>query len=256
MESVNPDYLIECQPMDIPGLISFWSFHASGEFFSADNGEDYILTSRTGELGVVEDPHAPFGGKALRLEKGDWLSIPRAECPRLDIHGKDGCCTILAWIQRHRSGDRSCEFIAGQWNESNQGRQYGLFLNISVWCGYDQVTGHLSNCGGPTPGYRYCIDGPVGKSPVPYDRWSVVGMSYDGTCGYVWFDGRLDVRDGLNPYSFAGGLHDGGPGGSDFTIGAVDRSGELGNFFAGDIAGIAVYDRALSPAEIYRLSNI
>lgn len=49
-------------------------------------------------------------------------------------------------------------------------------------------------------------------------------------------------------------MHDGGPSGSDFTVGAVDRFGTMGNFFCGRLAALAVYDRALTPAEIFALS--
>ena len=81
-------------------------------------------------------------------------------------------------------------------------------------------------------------------------------MSYDGQSGYVWVDGVLDSRPGLNPYSMAGGLHDGGASGSDFTVGAVDRSGVIGNHFHGLLAGLAVYDRALSPGEFSALNQL
>ncbi|MGE9294254.1 MAG: LamG-like jellyroll fold domain-containing protein, partial [Puniceicoccales bacterium] len=180
----------------------------------------------------------------------------RAACPSLDIHGPEGRLTLVAWIRRQKTAHGGCEFVAGQWNESHCGRQYGLFLNIGVWQQHHQVCGHLSNVGGPTPGFKYCIDGPVGATPVSCDEWAVVAMSYDGQNGYAWLDGQLDARAGLNPYSLSGGLHDGGPKGSDFTVGAVDRSGEIGNFFTGHIAGLAVYNRALSPAEIYALSRL
>lgn len=80
-------------------------------------------------------------------------------------------------------------------------------------------------------------------------------MSYDGIQAMAWLDGRLDRREDLNPYLFAGGLHDGGEGGSDFTVGAVHRSGEMGNFFSGYLGGLAVFDRALSSAEIWALSR-
>jgi hypothetical protein len=68
--------------------------------------------------------------------------------------------------------------------------------------------------------------------------------------------GRLDERDGLSPYPFAGGLNDGGPRESDFTVGAVDRGGDIGNFFAGLLGGLAVYSRSLSPAEMLRLARL
>jgi hypothetical protein len=205
---------------------------------------------------VVEDATAPLGGTALDLAEGQWLNLPRRQCPTLDFHGPSGCFTVVAWIHRGQKSNSECEFLAGMWNESQRGRQYGLFLNIGVWRQADQVTGHLSQGGGPTPGFKYCIDGPVGASAVPRDRWSTVAMSYDGVCGYSWLDGALDFRAGLNPYSLAGGLFNGGDGGSDFTVAAVDRGGSIGNFFTGRIAGLAVYQRALSPAEIFALSRL
>ena len=95
----------------------------------------------------------------------------------------------------------------------------------------------------------------MGATKIIHDEWMVVAMSYDGQAGFAWLNGVLDARPGLNPYPMAGGLHDGGKNGSDFTLAAVDRSGEIGNFFCGQIAGLAVYERALTPAEIFALSN-
>lgn len=255
LESVVPSHLTLSHPGEIPGLTAFWHFSASSDRFSSEQGEPHTLVSQTGPLEVVHDPAAPWGGTALHLRESQWLSLPRHECPALDFHGPNGHFTVAAWIRREQKSNRECEFLAGMWNESQGGRQYGLFLNIGVWQQRDQVCGHLSHTGGPTPGYKYCIDGPVGATPVPRDRWSFVAMSYNGTSGYAWLDGRLDSRPGLNPYSLAGGVFDGGPKGSDFTVGAVDRSGTIGNFFTGKIAALAVYHRALTPAEIFALAQ-
>lgn len=245
---------VPLEPRDIPGLISFWSFEKSGTHFVAQQGEPYCLQSQSGRLEVVEDASC-YGGTALVIQEGQWLSIPRRECPRLDIHGKDGHLTVVAWINRGKARESRCEFIAGQWNETNKGRQYGLFINISVWGAKNRIFGHLSNVGGPTPGYKFCMDGPMGGTEIACDHWMVAGMSYDGQSGYAWLDGRLDAGSGLNPYLLAGGLHDGGENGSDFTVGAVNRSGEIGNFFCGRIAALAVYSRALTPAEMFVLSR-
>ncbi|WP_391572362.1 hypothetical protein [Cohnella sp.] len=48
-------------------------------------------------------------------------------------------------------------------------------------------------------------------------------------------------------------MFDGGPTGADFTVGAVDRSGEMGNFYAGQLGGLAVFNRALNEREIAEL---
>lgn len=246
-EAAHDGFLIPRTPADFPGLAAYWRFDHAGERFTAVEGEPYTLTANQ-PLDISED------GKGVIIPEGAWLACPREECPLLDVHGPGGQLTVIAWLKREQTQHGGCEFIAGQWNETNRGRQYGLFLNIMVWRERHQVTGHLSNVGGPTPGYKYCIDGPVGATPVACGQWSTVSMSYDGNIGYAWLNGALDVRPGVNPYPMAGGLHDGGPNGSDFTVGAVDRSGEMGNFFTGQLAGLAVYRRALSPAEIYALS--
>ncbi|WPJ97257.1 LamG-like jellyroll fold domain-containing protein [Coraliomargarita algicola] len=254
-EHAEKTFLIPSQPSDFPGLVAYWEFNQPGHSWRAIQGEPYTLTTSGEPLQITRDKSVPLGGSAIVIPEGTWLTCPRSECPKLDIHGENCQLTVIAWLRRESTQHGGCEFIAGQWNESQLGRQYGLFLNISVWRQHHQITGHLSNVGGPTPGYKYCIDGAVGQSAVPCDEWSVVAMSYDGSQGYVWLNGALDVRPGLNPYSMAGGLHDGGSSGSDFTVAGVDRSGCMGNFFKGQLAGLATYNRALTPAEIYALST-
>ncbi len=44
-------------------------------------------------------------------------------------------------------------------------------------------------------------------------------------------------------------LHDGGPEGADFTVGAADRGGKMDNFFTGLPGGLAVYRCAWTRAE-------
>ncbi|MDA3961376.1 MAG: LamG domain-containing protein [Planctomycetota bacterium] len=240
-------------PRDFPGLVAFWDMQGRGAARGATAGEAYVLEERAGTVERVLDTGAPFGAYAAHVREGQYFGIPRSACDRLDIHGLDGHLTVVAWVRRAQTKHGGCEFLAGQWNETELGRQYGLFINIGVWGGSDQVCGHVSATGGATTGYRYCMDGAIGSTPVPCDEWHVVAMSYDGIQAYAWLDGLLDARPGVNPYPMGGGLHDGGPKGSDFTVCAVDRSGEMGNFFAGLLGGLAVYDRALSPAEMWAL---
>jgi len=221
----------------------------------ATAGEAYSLVEAAGPVERVSVAGAPFGAFAAHLEECRYLVFPRDECPGLDVHGRDGHLTAVAWIRRARTAEHHCEFIAGQWNETGGGRQYGLFLNIGVWGGEHQVCGHVSSHGAPTPGYRFCMDAAVGATAVDWDEWHVVAMSYDGCHAHAWLDGVLDRREGVNPYHMPGGLHDGGVDGSDFTVGGVDRLGEMGNWFTGDIGGLAVYRRALSTAEMWALAH-
>ncbi len=54
-----------------------------------------------------------------------------------------------------------------------------------------------------------------------------------------------------NPYYFPAGM---GNNGSDFTVGAVLLKRGMGNFFKGQIGGLAVFDRALGKKELRRLA--
>jgi hypothetical protein len=146
--------------------------------------------------------------------------------------------------------------VAGIWNETAKKRQYCLFLNLRIWNSAEQVCGHVSAIGGPTPGYRYCMTASIGGTPVSKGEWHTAAFTYDGHHARSYLDGRLDVRDGFNPYEYPDGLFDGGEDGADFTVGAVDRSGEMGNFYNGLLGGLAVFNRALSEEELRLLHAV
>lgn len=81
-------------------------------------------------------------------------------------------------------------------------------------------------------------------------------FTYDGEAATLYLDGQLDAREGYNPLPYPQGLYDGGEHGSDFTVGAVDRSGEPGNYYEGLLGGLAIYNRALDAAEISQLARL
>lgn len=235
---------------ELPGLVSFWDFQEPpGTPRLAVGAGAYALAEMAGPVervgGGLFGPHAAF------LRAGQWLSIPRRDCPRLDLHGPRAQVSVVAWIRRHRKAAIECEFVAGIWNESRARRQYGLFLDLRLDGSADQVGGHVSGTGGPSPGSRWCLEASIGAHPVDYfDRWHCVGFTYDGTAARSYLDGEMDAREGRNPYPYPHGLFDAGPEGGDFTVGAVDRLGEVGNHFTGVLAGLAVFDRALSGKEM------
>lgn len=68
------------------------------------------------------------------------------------------------------------------------------------------------------------------------------------------FEGYPDgLIQSKNPYFFPNGM---GNNGSDFTVGAVFLKRGMGNFFKGQIGGLAVFNRALLPKELKNwLSN-
>ncbi len=230
----------------IPNLITAWDFRTGS--LTSTGPSVFTLQPMAENIAQNDD--------GLYLRRGQWLQMPRAELGPLNIHGVGAQVSVVGWVKRQpQPPTQDCETIAGVWDESRKKRQYCLFLDLPIWDSKDQVGGHTSSHGGPTPGYPYCMDAAIGATPVPFDEWRCVGFSYDGKAARAYLNGVLDARDGRNPFEYPYGLFDGGEDGADFTVGAVSRSGEPGNFFHGTIAGIALFNRALSAQEWVTLAQ-
>ncbi len=238
-----------------PGLVSHWDFQdPAGSPRVAQGPHAYALREGAGPVARVSPTAGGvFGPHAAELRAGDFLFIPRAECPALDLTAQ---LTVVAWVQRHRKPEVQCEAIAGMWDETRRQRHYALFLDLRIHQAGDNVAAHVSRTGGPTPGYPWCMDAAIGASYVDYFRWHCVAMTYDFQSARAYLDGTLDARPGFNPYAYPGGLHRAGPDGADFTVGAVHRGGEMGNGFVGRLGGLAIYDRALAPTELAELAAL
>lgn len=185
----------------------------------------------------------------------------------LHIYGQKQGVTVMAWVKW--TGEQT-GFVGGMWNEYQDGgkRQYGLFVSLPHYNGKNQVCGHVSFTGKPTPPFPYSIDYSASKQEVPANQWVCVAFTYDGRFMRSYLNGVFEKRtaelinhtqgftgypNGLtqskNPYFFPDGM---GNNGSDFTVGAVLLKSGMGNFFKGQIGGLAVFDRALSKKELQR----
>lgn len=241
----------------LPGLCSLWTFQEeTGALRRAIGRYDYTLRDGGDAVKRVKVTGAPFGTYAAELTHGNWLQIPRQECPGLNLCGPAAQVSVVAWIQRFRKPEVQCEFIAGMWNETQKKRQYGLFLDLRIHQAGDNVCGHVSSSGGPTPGYPWCMDAAIGAGYIGYFDWHCVAFTYNGAMVSAWLDGRLESRVGFNPFAYPHGIYDGGEQGADFTVGAVHRGGEMGNWFVGRIGGLAVFSRALEASELQTLTRL
>lgn len=245
-------------PLDLPGLLSYWDFQgAPGDDLVAKGPHPYRLRERNGP--IFRATEGVFGPQSIWLSRQTWLEIPHAECPALHRFGDNSAVTVLAWINRYRQINDTPdeppppEAIAGIWNETERQRQYCLFLNIIITGGApDNVSGHVSHTGGPTAGRRYCEDVSAGKTSFPFLKWGMVGFTFDGCFARSYFDGKLDENPGLNPFPYPGELFHAQ---ADFTVGAVNHSGEMGNWYRGLLGGLAVFERALDASEIQALAE-
>lgn len=245
----------------VPGLLTFWDFQEPAGTPRRGKGAHAadLLESR-GEIMRAEG--GIFGPWSARIDSGKFFSVPRGKLGPLDIHGKAAQVTLAAWVKRE--SNRYWQSIAGVWDETHKKRQYMLFLNARsrtdhrimqrVEC-RDLVHGHISSVGGPTPGEEFCITYASSHTPVSFDQWHLLVLSYDGRKIRVHLDGRLDAETGFNPFPYEEGIFDGGGDGAPFTVGANHVAGiENNNPFTGWIGGVAVWDRALADEEIAALA--
>lgn len=72
--------------LKVPGLVCFWDFQEeTGEDRISKSHFKYRLIELSGAVERVED--GIFGPYSAKFCPGRWLSIPRTQCPALNIHG-------------------------------------------------------------------------------------------------------------------------------------------------------------------------
>ena len=172
-------------------------------------------------------------------------------------------------------------------------RQYALLMNMPTYGGPRQLTPHISSEGGVTrradgSAFPWCADYAATRAEVPEDQWCSLGFTYDGRYIRAYINGLMDARAlepekdkrtdryftsegpgggnrGMNPYFHGRGIFRYDParhaqtkpsGGSDFTVGARYAVGKmLGEATIGRFGGLAVFNRALTDAEMRRLHD-
>lgn len=235
-------------PAKIDSLVSFWDFHEeAGVIREAQGAFPAALREVNGPIASVSG--GLFHSRCAELTRGQYFVLPHDECGPLALSAE---LTVVAWVQRYRKPEIECEAVAGLWNETRAQRQYALFLDLRIHGGADNVCGHVSSLGGPTPGQKWCMDAAISSSRVPYFSWHCLAFRYDGREARTYLDGEFSERPGLNPYAYPGPVFQGD---ADFTVGAVHRHGEMGNWFVGRIGGLAVFGRALESSEIAGLAG-
>ena len=249
-------------------LVALWDFsEPAGLPRKAVGRAEFPLSEHDGAVPRADE--GPVSGYSAEFRGRSYLSLPNELTGELNIVSPG--VTVIAWVKRE---GRQNGFIAGMWNEYQGGgkRQYGLFVSLPHYNGADQVCGHISRTGKPTPPFPYSIDYSASPQKVEMGRWYCVGFTYDGKYIRSYLDGVFIPRkeelidhtkgfegypDGLrqtkNPYYYPHGM---GDNGSDFTVGAVLLKKGMGNFFIGRIGGVAVFDRALTRSEMAEFSKM
>jgi len=248
------------------GLIALWDFkEEAGKARKAIGKGKFPLEEQKGAIPRMND--GPLSGYSALFRDSAFLRLPNSKTGKLNIYGKTQGVTVMAWVK----WEGKTGFVGGMWNEYASGgkRQYGLFVSLPHYNGGDQVCGHISYTGKPTPPFPYSIDYSASKQTVRKEEWQFVAFTYDGQYIRSYLNGEFATREpelinhtngfpgypegmmhSKNPYFYPDGM---GNNGSDFTVGAVLLARGMGNYFRGQIGGLAVFDRALSAEEIRRL---
>jgi len=246
------------------GFVALWDFkEPEGQDRKAVGKGDFPLKETNGTLQRLNE--GPLSGYSAVFSGSSFLSLPNAQTGALNIYGLNQGVTVVAWLKW--TGEQT-GFVGGMWNEYQDGgkRQYGLFVSLPHYNGKNQVCGHISQTGKPTPPFPYSSDYSASKQQVPANEWVCVAFTYDGKNIKSYLNGVFEKREpelinntkgfegypeGLvqskNPYYFPYGM---GNNGSDFTVGAVLLKRGMGNFFKGQIGGLAVFDRALTEKQM------
>ncbi len=255
----------------IDDLVSFWTFGEAAGSPKVSRSGEFPLTDGNAAL-VARTVGGPFSGYSASFNgTSSFLTLPNTSLGALNISGTNARVTMVAWVKRN---DTNVGFLGGIWQEDNNDprRQYGLFLDLPTYGGDDAVCGHVSWSGGPSPKFPgsseflpYSRDYSANRSPVMNGRWTTVAFTYDGSAARSYIDGQFEERAsytepgpsvgyGLtyakNPYAFTNGL---GNNGGNFTVGSVKLTAGMSNHYKGEIGGLAVYDRALTAQEMFRL---
>lgn len=244
-------------------MVAHWDFSRGPHLTDSLDPRRTLRSAVTGHVTWQSDD--TVGGCMVFDGAGGHLRLPPDEVGNLDMSAA-GQVTVVALVRRDALGHG---FLAGLWQEvdSDPRRQYGMFIDLPVYGGGDQVVGHVSTTGGPSEGLPYSRDYAASARMVRPGAWRVVAFRYDGKFVTAFLDGIADPRpdfteigpplgQGLryakNPFRFDRGLYAGPL--AEFTVGAVRLSSGIGNAFNGRISRLAVWDRALSDNEIWALT--
>jgi hypothetical protein len=222
----------------MPGLVAFWTFgEEEGQpRLSSGTRETLPLLEVGGPIARVEG--GPFSGHAAELNGKQYFKIPYAETGGLNISGPEAEVSMFAVVRLVNLNQSRT--IAGMWsegkgaNDDSGTRQYALLMNMPTYGGPRQLVPHISSEGGVT-------------------------RRADGSA-FPWCADR-----GMNPYYHGRGIFRYDPtkhaeskpgGGSDFTVGGRYAVGSmLGEATLGKFGGLAVFNRALTDAEMKQLHD-
>ena len=213
-------FLFRKPVMQPPGLVASWSGAVNGA-----GGNGVVLKNVSLIEGVT--------GKAFQFnpEKFPYGTYTGVQIPDSPAYALTGSLSIAGWVRPR--GDGYVIFFRGDHRPGLD--PYGISMQANHHL-------HFQICGGSNE------DSAFVETEIPYGEWTHVVASLDAGKGHLslFINGALAAQTNTTVRPFGPLLADQSPG---IGIGNLNDGGNTFPF-AGDIDGIALYDRALSPAEI------
>jgi hypothetical protein len=276
-----------------PGLVAFWTFGepAGSPRLSIGTPAEHPLTEIGGPIARVNE--GIYSGHSAELNGQQYFRILYADTGDLNISGPQAQVSMFAVVRitdLKQSRTIAGMWSEGRGANDDSGtRQYALLMNMPSYGGRNQLTPHISNEGGVTrradgSAFPWCVDYAATRQEVPTDQWCTLASTYDAKYIRAYINGKFDTRPleaekdnrsdpyftrggpggadrGMNPYYHGRGIfrldpeeaRSGRRHGSDFLVGARFALGNLKQATKGRFAGLAVFSRALTDAEINRL---
>jgi hypothetical protein len=204
------------------GLVGLWRMDEGAGGTVRDSSE----VNNPGTLMRASgDDWAPgHAGQALALTGAAWLSVPTSKS-----YDASAGLTLSAWVFWPKATPAGQVIMA---------RQRGFSLVNAFWLGLENNLLHFS------------VEDMGANVPMPAGRWVHVAGTYDGTKVVVYLDGALTAAASVNNKAI--------PSTRGISIGA-DINGMdptvAASFFVGRLDDVAIFDRALSPAEVAALAK-
>ena len=276
-----------------PGLVAFWTFGESpgSPRLSIGTPAKHPLTEVGGPIARVDE--GIYSGHSAELNGQQYFRIPYADTGDLNISGPQAQVSMFAVVRitdLKQSRTIAGMWSEGRGANDDSGtRQYAMLMNMPTYGGRNQLTPHISSEGGVTrradgSAFPWCVDYAATREEVPTDQWCTLAFTYDARYIRAYINGKLEPRTldpqkdnrtdayftrggpggadrGMNPYYHGRGIfrldpkeaRSGPRQGSDFLVGARFALGNLKQATKGRFAGLAVFNRALTDAEINRL---
>jgi hypothetical protein len=253
----------------LPEPLALWTFQeATGAPRISSGLHAIALVDGNASLPIAQAADGVWGPHSASFpatpgNNSQRLYAPRAAAAPLTsgIAGPAATVTMVAWVKR--SGPTFEGMVAGVWDEYAAARQYAIFTDLGA-CSTAPVyahglAAHISNCGGPTPGQRYCVTRACDPEALPVGAWHCLANVYDGANITAYLNGTLHSNGDANPFAYPGGIYSpeaAGRAGAEFGVGAnyVNKTAGappvLSNQFLGLLGGLAVFSQPLTQAQV------